>query len=333
VLTPNTRDGSQLKVELLKSVTGQPLTEQDLRERVIDFRQRCSHPDAPYAATARQLYRLLLGPAKEELKEADQIVIIPDGMLLTLPFQALINETGQHLLQTAGISYAPSITALFEIVSDGGSAIAKHPARSRGVLAMGVSSFDEIARYRGRNLPWAEEQVRIVSVMLGGRGLIRHKATEATAKRLMGRARYIHFVTHGEVNPTAPMFSSVVLRKSAREDGWLFAQELMDLNLHADLVTLAACQTALGQETRGEGLLGLSWALFVAGAKSSLLTQWEVLDSSTNEVMLSFYKHLKKNGSKGKAKALQLAQLDLMEHEEFRHPYYWAPFTLVGDWR
>jgi len=335
VLTPGTRNDSTLRIHVLKSAAGEDLTERELRARVLDFRQKCSHPDAPYVTGARDLYQLLVTPAREELKGANQLLIVPDGVLLTLPFQALINEHGDHLLETASLSYAPSITAVIEMlkISDRRRANSKRGIGTSRVLAMGVSSFDEIARYRDRNLPFADDQVREVVALLGGRGFTGPTATEANAKLLMGKVRYIHLVTHGEVNGKAPMFSSIVLRKGGGEDGWLFARELMDIDLHADMVTLAACQTALGQETRGEGLLGLSWAIFVAGAGSSVLTQWEVLDTSTNELVSHFYQHLRDNRFSRKAESLRMAQLDLMKNPKFKHPYFWAPFTLMGDWR
>jgi len=335
VLRPRTKDHPQpLKVYSLKSESGQDLSEKELRARVADFRQKCSHPDGIYAAEARELYQLLVSPAAEDLKDADHLVIVPSGVLLTLPFQALMNESRRHLVELYSINYAPSITALSEMLSLANTRrrSGRHSGPNSG-LVMGVRSFNEIERFRGRDLRWSDEQVQKVSLLFGTRGFTGEAATERRAKVSMGTKRYIHFVTHGEVNEESPLFSAVVLKKGGGDDGWLYAQEFMTLHLNADLITLAACQTALGQEARGEGLLGLSWALFVAGATSSIVTQWEVLDVSTHELMLHFYQQLKRDKFSGKAKALQSAQLKLIGSAEFKHPYYWAPFALMGDWR
>ena len=104
--------------------------------------------------------------------------------------------------------------------------------------------------------------------------------------------------------------------------------EVFNLKLNAELVVLSACETGLGKQLRGEGLIGLTRAFFYAGAEAVLVSLWKVADVSTAELMVRFYRHLK--AGRGKAEALRQARLELLEQGRFVHPFYWAPFVLVG---
>jgi len=146
----------------------------------------------------------------------------------------------------------------------------------------------------------------------------------------MGLAKRILFATHGMYNDTAPMYSYLVLTRDERNDGCLYAREIADLDLRADLVVLSACGTARGRQVEGEGIVGLTWSLLVAGAPASVVTQWQASDESTGALMAAFFANL---GGKSKAEALRLAQKAIREDGKHGHPYYWAPFVLVGDWR
>jgi CHAT domain-containing protein len=159
------------------------------------------------------------------------------------------------------------------------------------------------------------------------------RAQEATAKEESGKFRQLHFATHGLLNDHAPLMSSVVLAQppSGSEDGFLTAREIFELKLSAELVVLSACHTAGGEKRAGEGVVGLTWALFVAGAATQVLSQWAVADASTAVLMRAFYGKL--TAGEGKGAALRDAALGLQEDEKHGHPYYWAPFILVGDWR
>jgi CHAT domain-containing protein len=159
------------------------------------------------------------------------------------------------------------------------------------------------------------------------------KALEAIAKKDAPNYRYLHFATHGLFNDAAPMLSSVVLAQPAAnsgEDGFLTAREIFDLDLNADLVTLSACNTGSGQKKSGEGVIGLTWALFVAGAPTQVVSQWAVNDQSTATLMKKFYAQLKSGQFKGAA--LRNAELEMMRDDTYAHPFYWAPFILMGDW-
>jgi CHAT domain-containing protein len=116
----------------------------------------------------------------------------------------------------------------------------------------------------------------------------------------------------------------------SEEDGFLTARELFDMNLAAEMVVLSACDTAKGGQQPGEGIRGLTWALFVAGSPTQVVSQWQVNDRATATLMANFYRNLKAGQKKGAA--LQNAALQLRQNPQTKHPYYWAPFILIGDW-
>lgn len=188
-----------------------------------------------------------------------------------------------------------------------------------------------------------------VALLLGERA---SEENVKTAERL-SQYRFIHFATHGLLNEARPSYSGLILSladgdknslsaasKPARsdppsegipqsEDGLLQVYEIFNLRLNADLVTLSACETGLGKEVKGEGLVGLAHAFFYAGTPSVLVSLWKVQDRSTADVMVNFYKELGR--AQNKAEALRRAKLKLIEQNRHAHPYYWAPFVLTGE--
>jgi CHAT domain-containing protein len=148
--------------------------------------------------------------------------------------------------------------------------------------------------------------------------------------------RIVHFATHGLMNSRDPHLSGLVFsmvdRQGRPQKGFLRADEVVNLKLGADLVVLSACQTALGKELRGEGLLGLARSFMYAGAPRVIASLWRAADSATSELMSNFYQGLL--GDRVPAgQALRLAKLRLMRNPLRSTPYYWAGFTLQGDWR
>jgi CHAT domain-containing protein len=159
-------------------------------------------------------------------------------------------------------------------------------------------------------------------------------ASETRWKALAPQYDVLHLATHGNLNSGNPLFSSVMLAAGGGEDGLVEAREILDLDLKADLVVLSGCETGRGGFHYGEGLVGLSWALMVAGSPSSLVSQWKVDSAGTTELMLAFHRDLRaRNGSKapGKAAAFRAAALARLQTAAYRHPYYWAGFVLIGD--
>lgn len=160
-------------------------------------------------------------------------------------------------------------------------------------------------------------------------------AEESEVKQQAGKFRFIHFATHGFVNDASPLLSSIILSKPAKEskdDGFLTAREIHKLHLNAEMVVMSACNTARGEVRSGEGIIGLTWSLFVAGSQTQVVSQWSVDDTSTSSLMAGFYKDIKAATS-GKGESLRTASLSLRSDAKYAHPYYWAPFILLGDWR
>jgi len=252
----------------------------------------------------KELHEELLGPVKERLK-GRHLVIVPHGILHCLPFQALFD--GRHyLIDSFSISYAPS-AAIYRLCHTR-SANAQGPALVLGVPDPAAPLILDEARAVAATLPESE-------LFLGKR---------ATADLLQKRgihSRFIHIATHGYFRQDNPIFSGIRLG-----DSLVSLYDLYQLKLPAELITLSGCATGMSVVAAGDELLGLVRGLVYAGAQSALLTLWDVQDRSTSEFMTSFYSHLA--GCGDKALALQRATLEL--RELYPHPYYWAPFILLG---
>jgi len=201
------------------------------------------------------------------------------------------------------------------------------------------------------SLPSTREEVEAIAALYPERTLkyLGEQATEERAKSIGKEARYLHFACHGLLDERSPLNSALALTivekpAEGQDNGLLQAWEIFEhVRLDAELVTLSACETALGKEMGGEGLLGLTRAFQYAGARSILASLWSVSDESTAELMKRFYGYLK--AGKTKDEALRAAQLDLLRFPDLEgpsgggstpgvfHPFHWAAFQLIGDWK
>jgi CHAT domain-containing protein len=163
------------------------------------------------------------------------------------------------------------------------------------------------------------------------------KANRATATGgELSKYRYVHFATHGYLDSERPDLSAVVLslvdEQGKPQDGFLRALEIYNLNLPAELVVLSACQTGLGKEIKGEGLVGLTRGFMYAGARRVVVSLWNVNDKATADLMTKFYEKMLKQGERPAA-ALRAAQVEMLRQKQWQSPYYWAAFTMQGEWR
>lgn len=316
----------------------------ELERRVDDLVQRLGRRDLDYRTAARSLYDLLLAPLQDELRGARVYGIVPDGALWRLPFEALVAPDGTFLVERTACFYVPSLSVYREIVSkhQGASAAKQTLVAFGNPLVAAETRKGVVSAYRGADLgalPHAEEEVKAIARIYGARSsvFVRAEANEETAKREMVRARVVHFATHGLVDDQNPMFSQIVLSRSAGsgEDGVLQPWEIMRLDLAADLVVLSACETARGRFGAGEGMIGMSWALFVAGCPTAVASQWKIGSRSTSGLMIAFHRELKRlsgNGSPfAKAQALRAGQRALIGDRATHHPFFWAGFVLIGS--
>jgi CHAT domain-containing protein len=152
----------------------------------------------------------------------------------------------------------------------------------------------------------------------------------------LSQYRYVHFATHGLIDSRYPMLSALALSRYGRDgkprDALLRLANIYDLRLNADLLVLSACETALGREIRGEGLVGLAQGFLYAGARSLVVSLWRVPDRATSELMSRFYRYLFEE-ELSPADALRRAKLSVASERRWRDPYFWAAMMLVGDWQ
>jgi CHAT domain-containing protein/Flp pilus assembly protein TadD len=300
----------------------------DIRADAEALWRNVAVPTGNYTRSARSLFGRLVAPAARLLAGKSHLVIVPDSSAPPMPFAALLDARNQPLAARYSISYAPSVTALVRMVRVAGS----RKTAGKGLLAVGSPRFA-----RGFTpLPATADEVRRIAALAKGKARILTglSATRPSVEAAAHHARYIHFATHGILNEISPMQSAVVLSKSGDDDGLLRARDMADMNLNADLVVLSACETALGRQFSGEGVLGLTWALFVGGATASIASQWQVYDESTRTLMVDLYRRLFATGAKraSMAEALRQAQMAVRRNPKYAHPYYWAPFALSGAW-
>ncbi|HEX7807860.1 MAG TPA: CHAT domain-containing protein, partial [Thermoanaerobaculia bacterium] len=242
------------------------------------------------------------------------------------------------------IFYAPSMVAYASIANARKRAKPPHVT----LLAIANPTLDEAANkaaasfYRSTNLgplPDAEHEVDALRTLYDPQQslvLKRDRATESRTKTALHSATIAHFATHAILDDAHPMYSRLMLARDgqADEDGWLESWEVARLDLDADLVVLSACETARGRVGGGEGVVGLAWSFFLAGASSTVATQWKVASDSTADFMIAFHRSLRassKNPALHKAQAVRDAQLQCIRDKRTQHPFHWAPFVLLGD--
>jgi CHAT domain-containing protein/lipopolysaccharide biosynthesis regulator YciM len=356
VLTkPNSTDPVKLKVYSIA------VSARELTTRVADFRQRLAGNSADFKEPARSLYDLLLQPAQTELDGKNAVCIVPSEGLWELPFQALISKSNKYVIEDHALSYAPSLSVLREmkkkavaprvtyrnVNSDGllTKVSATAPPALPRLLAIGNPALSgrtvsQLAFTRSEgsfdSLPQAEQEVKTIGEIYGVDAstiLIGNAAREETFKATASKYPVLHFAAHGVLDDANPLYSRLLLATgSDSEDGFLEAREIMKLDLHADLAVLSACQTARGQVGSGEGLIGMSWALFIAGTSTTVASQWKVDSASTARLMIDFHRNLQsEKGRSGTAEALRKAAIKLMADPKYRHPFFWSGFVVVGN--
>lgn len=293
---------------------------------------------SPTDADGKALYDLLMGPVASLVNSErfHRIIISPHGPLHSLPFSCLCPGQGKYLADLKPISYVGSVSLLATIRSQ------KHANGSLSMLALGDPSYDGADSIRGRASRAATRGMRLgrlvhtraeamtIAKLFGGRTLLGKAATPEAVYKLAPQAQRIHLACHGLLDPVEPLASAIALSATPGSDGLIEGWDVLQkLHLNADLVVLSACQTGLGKNEGNEGLDGLARAFMVAGARSVVVSLWDVDDASTGEFMAAFYSALKR----GMAKDAALRSAELEIRKLHPNPYYWAPFVLSGDTR
>jgi CHAT domain-containing protein len=256
-----------------------------------------------------KLYDLLLEPLAGALETFEHVIVVPHGPLHYLPFHALYDGR-EYLIEQLTVSYLPGASFLRYIST---------PAQSRNCGFFAGHSWN------GR-LPHAVVEAEGLARLWGAKAIVEHEVTHEAVRDAAADCRLVHLATHGDFRPDNPLFSGLLLA-----DGWLTTLDVFDMSLQASLVTLSACQTGRNVVGGGDELFGLMRAFLLAGARSLLLSLWPVADETTAGLMKTFYQGLTMELAKGSA--LREAQLQFIRggNTAYRHPYFWAPFYLVGD--
>jgi CHAT domain-containing protein len=274
--------------------------------------------DAKILAIGQEMYRIIFEPVEKYFsKTSDRIYIVYDRKHPLVPYQAL-HDGRQYLAEKYTLVYAPSMSVLKKCMER------RHPPGNK-LLALGNPDLGN----PDYNLAYAEDEVKkLAEIYPDSRILTGAEASEAAVQLLASDADILHFACHGVIDEDDPKKSHLRLAPDKDNDGYLTAEEIMDLQLQCSLVTLSACDTGRGRILMGGDILGLTRAWIYAGTPSVLASLWKVDDRATSRLMTAFYENLKTHD---KAKSLQLAQLDMIK--EGLSPFYWAAFCLYGDYK
>ena len=312
------------------AVKSRPVRAQELAARVALLRDLIERPgDDRWIKPAARLSADLVEPIEQSgwLEGVTRLLVVPHGVLTYVPFAALPRRAegpDTLLVDRYTIGYLPAAVALLREPTAPGS--------GQTLLAVAPS--------RG-GLRYAPEEARAVDAMFrpASRMLLGRDATEASFKALAGGFRMLHLATHGHFNEANPLLSGLELEPDGDDDGMLQVHEVLDLQLDAELVTLSACDTALGTGyfnalPRGDEFVGLNRAFLAAGSDSVMATLWRVDDRASVSLMKRFYGRLGASpGEASAAGALAAAQREHRDSGELGHPYYWAAYVVVGQSR
>ncbi|MBE9205013.1 tetratricopeptide repeat protein [Nostoc sp. LEGE 06077] len=319
---------------------------------------------------AQELSQMILAPVAQQLGKK-RLVVVSDGALQYVPITALAvpnSQTYQPLVTTNEIISLPSASTIALLRQEVKGR--KKAAKTLAVLADPVfSAQDERLKGQAANRPSitpdlnlfdqqqlsrsareadidferlrftrkeAEEILSLVSNKERKQALDFTASRDLATSQELSQYQIIHFATHGILNSTNPELSGVVLSlfdsKGTPQNGFLRLRDIFNLNLPAELIVLSACQTGLGEEVKGEGLVGLTRGFMYAGSPRVVVSLWSVDDEATSELMKLFYANMLRKNLKPAA-ALRAAQIEMSRNPNYAAPYYWAAFTLQGEWQ
>jgi CHAT domain-containing protein len=298
----------------------------------------------PAISEARSLYDALVRPIREAAQK-ETLIIVRDGQLHLVPFDGLRDVSGRYVAETRTVIYSPSATSSYLLMEQKRPRTVRNALLAIGGVPYARSSMNRSGLTRGFNrngfvdLPSSADEARTAQAAFPrekGELLLGASATEAAFKAaILTEYRVIHLAVHGFADSTFPDRAALVLLsdRSAGEDGFLQASEIVQLRFDADLVVLSACDTAVGPLQGQEGIANLSRAFLLAGARTVVSTLWQIDDNSSLFLMKRFYAHLSAHLSA--ASALTAAKRDVLRTFGRKTlPYQWAGFTVEGAaWR
>lgn len=314
----------------------------ELASRVRSFDQLLTSRADNFHELARELYDILVKPAEAQIALKTKLVIVPDGLLWRLPFEALQSVEDHYVVDSAQVSYAPSLSALREM--------RKQPAPSGRLNSLLVAYANpdlskkfttrfELAYADMRLAPSAEQQegVKRIATIYGvttSRLSVGPQANAGQIQSGISRARIIHFAVPVILDDTSAMSSFITLSSGpSQEDSFFNARKIMELESPIELVVASAAQHSVG--FNGNAELGFSWAWFVAGARATLVSRWKVESPTLSPLLSGFYASMRPTirPPVSKARALRQSVLAIRRSAAYQHPFYWAGFAMIGDAR
>lgn len=316
-----------------------PVTTKELDLLVADYVSSLKRtaPLDEVNASARKLYDLLIAPVEGRIRDKT-LCIAPDKALHFLPFAALVDSTSRYLFESCSLTYTPSASAL---------ALCAEESRSKGsnrddetILSVGNpyfnhEQFPSLADLRDAETEASESAISYRHSTV----LMREQATEERVKTALETCDVAHIAAHCQVREKSPWLAALVLADPkfetpagrSKDDGLLVLDEVYNMNLpRTRLVVLSTCQSALGQYYRGEGIVSLIRPFLVVRVPMVVASLWPVDSQATSDLMIRFHQ-ARKLGSGRAGDALRIAQMQMVRSDDYKHPYYWAPFIAVGS--
>jgi CHAT domain-containing protein/tetratricopeptide (TPR) repeat protein len=314
-----------------------------------DFNNYTSADFKVFVNSSYDLYRKLLSPIQTLIK-GKELIIIPDGELGYLSFDILLTSLPgmskpsyrklPYLIKESAISYAPSATTFFDELN-------RKSIKNNGrILAFGpdygpdntvLNQKDENGKLLQNTLPNlsnTRDEIKNLKEYFNVKAFLGKDASETAFKKTASDYRVLHLAMHTVINNENPLYSKLIFYKQKGDtidDGMLNASELVNMELHADMAVLSACNTGSGKMRKGEGIMSLSRDFFYAGVPGIIMTSWAVEDRSGVKLMENFYKYISQG--KPRHEALRLAKIEYLENCDklTSHPHYWAAYMNVGD--
>jgi len=304
-----------------------------LENNIRKVHQMLGNADSDVAVLAKashELYNKLLAPFISSEKEK-KLIIIADGLLNYIPFGALNTKENDisYLMEKYAVSYANSATLYDQLIARD---------RKKGHLLAFAPTFEgeqvqiDPSRANLLPLPHNKREVEQILTSFNGQSYIGQNATLQNFSSQLSNYGILHLATHAIFNDNSPEYSYLAFSSTPTKEDLLYVSDLYNFKIDADLVTLSACETGVGELKRGEGFLGLARGFFYSGASSIASTLWKVNDASSTQLMNLFYKYLAQGDSKGLA--LQKAKVEFLKDNSQnarRHPYYWSGYIISGN--
>lgn len=294
------------------------LSKTALTEAVETFRNSIVRGRRAAISNADKLGQVLIAPLG--LASGQRLIVVPHGPLHYLPFQAL-RVNGKYLIETHPMSISPSMSIAAQLAS-------RSPVVEAKLTAFGNPRIAD--KYE---LPGAETEVRqLAQLFPDNQVFMGAQATKSNFRQVVSRSPVVHVAAHAEADELDPLYSRILLANEDGRQNFMEAHEVIGLDMgRTALVTLSACESGLGRVADGDEVLGFTRSFLAAGSSSLIVSLWPVADDATSVLMQTLYGDLRKG--KDVQQAMQAGQLAVLARPGMAHPFFWAPFNLVGNWR